>query len=286
MSDRKRCCCNCRRCIRTWDGNSCTTHCEIDGHYIGYVECFEGWCKHYSEDLTFNRYGRLVVEGVHDVKEYTGKNGHITRVVKWLCKCDCGNEVVVDGGELKRGQAKSCGCLRKEKTASLKRTHGESKTRLYSIWLGVKNRCANPNATSYKWYGAKGVSVCDEWLSYEPFRDWALNNGYSENLSLDRIDPYGNYEPSNCRWATMKEQRNNQRSYPAREYPGKAVMCIETGEVYRSAADAGRKLNLDNSSIGKVCKGKRKSVKGLTWKYVDSRRWAKDKWQTEKGECK
>lgn len=90
--------------------------------------------------------------------------------------------------------------------------HGGYGTRLYRIWKGVLSRCRNESSTDYKWYGAKGVTVCEEWNEYVNFRDWAISNGYKDDLTIDRIDPFGNYEPSNCRWATIKEQNFNKRN--------------------------------------------------------------------------
>lgn len=132
----------------------------------------------------------------------------------WLCKCSCGNEKIVSSNALLRGYTKSCGCLDKEKhiTHPNRRTHGQCGTRLYRIWKAMKKRCFNENNSDYKkWYGSHGVTVCNEWLKFEPFYEWAIVNGYSDDLSIDRINPYGNYEPNNCRWATPKEQANNKR---------------------------------------------------------------------------
>lgn len=167
-------------------------------------------------DLAGRKFGRLTA-----IEKVGKQNGHIT----WRCKCDCGNEAVVQGTALKNGYTQSCGCLWKEAVSEYRHgdrrrkavgkahtTHGMSNKRIYRIWQAMRNRCGNPNKPDYKYYGGRGISVCEEWKnSFEPFYKWAMSNGYNDTLTIDRIDVNGNYEPNNCRWVTMAEQNKNKR---------------------------------------------------------------------------
>lgn len=164
------------------------------------------------KDLTNNKFGRLTVVS------YAGKTKY--RHSKWLCKCDCGNEVIVSGNSLKRGHTQSCGCLQKENTSKARYKHGGRKRhsdteRLYYVWAEMRSRCNNANNKEYQFYGGKGVKVCEEWNDYSAFRKWALQNGYDKNAeygkcTIDRIDNNGNYEPNNCRWVSMAIQNANK----------------------------------------------------------------------------
>lgn len=149
----------------------------------------------------------------------------------WLCKCDCGNKTKATIGALRSGNTKSCGCIHKEVlkiTISNNRTHGKTNTRLYKIWDGMRQRCSNLNNKDFKRYGSRGITVCDEWdESFECFYDWAMSNGYEDNLTIDRKNVNGNYEPYNCRWFTAKQQGNNRRTNKTLIHNGKEMNMVE-----------------------------------------------------------
>lgn len=132
--------------------------------------------------------------------------------IRYMCKCECGTMKVVPKYRLLTGNTKSCGCLRRAVTGNMMKTHNMSKSRLNRIWRAMKYRCNSPNCTDHAIYYDRGITVCDEWKNdFMSFYSWAMTNGYNDNLSIDRIDNEKGYEPNNCRWATVKEQRNNQR---------------------------------------------------------------------------
>lgn len=177
-------------------------------------------------DLTGKRFGKLVVVGRAD--DYISPKGY--RSLNWSCVCDCGNETVVRGCNLRSGASLSCGCNRI--CNPNRRTHGMKNSRIYSIWRSMKDRCFNENCVSYKNYGARGITVCDEWANnFSAFYDWAIKAGYSECLSIDRIDNDGNYTPSNCRWATPEVQANNTRHNHMIEYNGKTLTLSQWSKL-------------------------------------------------------
>lgn len=196
-----------------------------------------------------DRFGRLTV-----IKESDRQYGH--RYI--LCQCDCGNTKTINLNSLVVGTSNSCGCLRRERIAKMNYKHGLTKRnddieRLYNIWTNMKRRCFNPKDKGFRNYGSRGIRVCDEWMNdYNKFREWSLSHGYSDNLTIDRINNDGDYEPSNCRWTTMQVQSNNTRFNHFVTYKGET----------HTLADWGRLLNIDSDKIGRRLK------KGLPLKQV------------------
>ena len=141
--------------------------------------------------------------------------------VKWECECVCGKRLVRSSSEITRtlkGKSNSCGCKRTKSLNKFNTVHGFAhrgrKERLYRIWTAMRNRCGNPQNSNFKWYGAEGKSVCREWSSYPVFRDWAMANGYSDGLEIDRINNSDGYNPDNCRWVThLENMQNTRRQY-------------------------------------------------------------------------
>jgi len=151
-----------------------------------------------------DRFGRLVVTSV-----YRNSN----RKERCNCLCDCGNEHDASPSSLRSGAVRSCRCLQRELAATSHTTHGMFGTRLYGIWVSMHKRCRGTSTAQHRrLYRDRGIVVCAEWATFEPFMSWAAANGYSDDLSIDRVDPNGNYTPSNCRWVSMKVQANNKRN--------------------------------------------------------------------------
>lgn len=247
-----------------------------------------------------------------DLNKYIGKQFGFLKVVKFIdkepkkrrlveCICKCGSNRIVYWDNLKSGKSTSCGCKRKDTLAITKKKHGDcsnpGKTRLYRIWTGIKTRCYNSNRDQYDYYGGRGIVMCDEWREcFELFKLWATKNGYSDNLTIERIDVNGNYTPDNCTWIPMSKQARNTRNTVlwnidgtektipqiAEEHGinkgliwgriskglsiensieppamnGKPVMCITDGRIFNSMSEARREYG--GTNIPACCRGERK----------------------------
>lgn len=178
------------------------------------------------KDLTGMRFGYLTV--------LSRAQNSPTGEAMWNCKCDCGSIVTVGGYSLRNGNTKSCGCLQKEIIVSRNKTHGKSNSRLYRTYMHMKERCFSKSDKRYKEYGGRGITICDEWSGksgFENFYKWSMENGYADNLTIDRIDVNGNYEPSNCRWTNMRVQQNNRRNNHTLEYNGETKTLSQWSEI-------------------------------------------------------
>jgi hypothetical protein len=168
-------------------------------------------------DLTGRKFGRLrVIKRTENNKNEP----------QWLCQCDCGKAIITRGWSLRSGHTQSCGCQHIDKAREANKTHGDYRKRLYHIWIAMLSRCESKGLKSTRLtrnYRDRGIRVCPEWHDYETFKVWAMANGYADNLSIDRIDNNGNYEPSNCRWATYNEQNYNRRCNVYLTYDGKTM---------------------------------------------------------------
>lgn len=163
---------------------------------------------------------------------------------RWECKCDCGKTFVTLGHHLRSGKTRSCGHIQRESASSLNKTHGMSKTALYRLWAGIKERCYNQNADSYANYGAKGITLCEEWLDFSNFYAWAIAAGYERGLTIERKDNAKGYCPENCCWASRAEQnRNTTRTHR-----------IFDGERTITAAEAARIAGVNRSTVAEWCR--------------------------------
>lgn len=161
-------------------------------------------------DMTGMVFGRLTVIE----RDATISHGE----ARWLCICGCGKYISTKGSRLRSGECKSCGCYKGEIGRQALSTHGKSRTRLWSVWCSMKDRCYNPKNKSYARYGGRGITICDIWRSdFQSFYDWAMSSGYDEHAAykqctIDRIDNEKGYFPDNCRWVDAKTQNNNRSS--------------------------------------------------------------------------
>lgn len=192
-------------------------------------------------NLIGSRYGRLLVIA------FSGKRKNNRY---WECQCDCGVVTVVAGGEICRGTVVSCGCLRKEKAT----THGMYKSSEFKIWQKMKSRCFNENHHGYKDYGGRGITVCNRWLKFENFLE-DIGNRPSPRHSIDRIDVNGNYEPSNCKWSTLKEQARNKQNTFYIEIDNKKMCLSEFCEVYSLKRSTARWRIKNGWCLAKVISG-------------------------------
>lgn len=176
-------------------------------------------------NLVGQKFGRLTVVGF-DHKDNTNKT-------YWLCECDCSerNKVVVYSNNLRSGTTKSCGCLARERAVETNTKHGLSRTRIYHTWQHIIQRCENTNDKDYPRYGNKSITVCDEWHDFNAFRNWSINNGYDDTLSIDREDVYRGYCPENCRWVDQTTQQNNKRNNHLVSYAGTIHTIAEWSRI-------------------------------------------------------
>lgn len=176
----------------------------------------------------------LMVKSIDRTGHVFGRWTALSRISgqrKWLCKCECGTVKTVSTSHLRQGKSKSCGCLDRELASARAKTHGMSGTAEHRTWMSMKDRCCRANAAHYECYGGRGITVCDRWLnSFESFYD-DMGPKPSVHHSIDRIDVNGNYEPGNCRWATIKQQRRNRRTNIIVSYFGKEVCLAEAAEL-------------------------------------------------------
>ena len=208
-----------------------------------------------------DKYEMLTV--IKEVDNHITSGGNKKRV--FSCKCECNNIVNVTLNELRNGGTKSCGCLNTRNRKVNLKTHGKTGTRMYNIWKGMRKRCNNNKSANYKHYGARGISVCDEWDDFVKFEKWAIEKGYEDTLSIERIDNDKGYYPENCKWITMDEQKLNTRQI--REFEAISPNGEKfIGKVQKHFAE---KHNLKAFGISDCLQGKQLTHKGWKFKHIE-----------------
>lgn len=197
-----------------------------------------------KKDLLGKRFGKLVV--IAPAKSENGKT-------RWLCKCDCGNEKIIITQVLGKN-TNSCGCLQQQNRKEIHITHNMTGTRIYNIYRGIKQRCYNTNNQRYNYYGARGIKMCDEWKNdFMVFYNWSMQNNYNDDLSIDRINVDGDYEPNNCRWVNIKKQANNRSTNRYIAYNNETHTLKEWSEILNiSYYVLNNRINRDNWSVQKA----------------------------------
>lgn len=202
----------------------------------------------YFNDLTGKTFGRLKVIA----RSKNNKWGDS----QWVCKCDCGNIKIILGKNLVNGRTRSCGCLlsekSKERMKKIATKHGKSNLRINKTYRSMKERCYNENSKDYKNYGGRGIKICNEWLDdFMNFYNWAINNGYADNLTIERINVNGNYEPNNCTWIPKGEQAQNQR---------KSRRVQIDGKLYTTVAIACRNESISPTTLYRIINGYKSKI--------------------------
>lgn len=214
--------------------------------------------KQMKTDIIGKKFGRLTVLDEYD-KIPNGTN--------WKCRCDCGNELFVYRGKLTNGHTQSCGCITKT-------LNGLSDTRLYRTWWGIKERCYSPRHESYRNYGAKGIKLCKEWQDFMIFYNWSMKNGYTDDLSIDRLDENKDYSPDNCQWILLGENvaKANKKTHRRKtDYTYYAISPEGVRYEFENAATFAEEHNLNANSLRRVARGERPHYKQWQFGYTNER---------------